>query len=1063
MRAPRSLAELDAAKARLVRLFAEGNYPEALETAWSALELAMQHFGPRDLETALAWNNLAEIRRAAGDYDGAEPLYRHAIEICRGSSDDGGCSMLGACLNNLAEALRCHGRYREAEPLLLEALGLLGSVGGTADPVWLSCYGNLAVLYRAQGRLAEAAPILWEVAERTREVLGAGHPDFAAALNNLAELYSAIGYYAEAEQYFERVLEIRRQTAGEATPECAVTLHNLGALHQAAGRFAKAEEFYRRALEIRRRMLGALHPDTAVTLSGLAGVLVASGNYSEAAALFGQALDIFEEAGGDPQPVAETLSRFAGLYHLVEGGGPDAAALCMRAIDLCRDSLGDRHPVLANCLDSLGAIQCTAGEWADARTCFERALAIRREALGDSHPEFAVSLSNVAETERLEGRWDEAERLLRQSLSIFRAALGELHPLGATTERNLAAVCAAGGREGEAFDLLREAGWVDRDLIRQLLGFGSDRQRLSYLESIQSHLHMFLSLVRRWFARDEARVAAALDLVLQWKCLAADAAAMRRDAVLGGRYPELEPELRRLGLLRAQIARKILDGPGPEGLEAHAELLRGWSAERDRIEATLARSIPEVELDNRLLAAGRQVVAMALPGGSVLVEFVRSNIFDFTAVPAKGDPQWLPSRYLAFVLSGSGGVSLLDLGDAGAIDDMIETFRKLLSSRLERGAGAEPCGELEPDARDLAGALLGPLRPVLGDCRRLFLAPDGDLTRMPFEVLSAGNGKHVLDEYGVSYVTTGRDLLRFGAVPVPEAGPPVVAADPDFDLGGDEEREGSCEVSGLFRDLAAADIEFTPLPCTRFEGEAIGSILGVRPWLGGEVQEGRLKSCRRPRILHLATHGFFLPDPPRGPGSRTAGPGFWNPMLRSGLALAGAETRRLGGTPPPGAEDGLLTAEDVSALDLYGSELAVLSACETGLGGIRAGQGVLGLRRAFVLAGARTLVMSLWRVPDLASAILMESFYEYLWIRGLPRGTSLRKAQQRLRDLTVGELRRNWLATENIESLFAVDEELGCYCQELAGFPDNHRPFADAAYWGAFICQGEPGPLRPPS
>src|SRR5262249_31723448 len=178
------------------------------------------------------------------------------------------------------------------------------------------------------------------------------------------------------------------------------------------------------------------------------------------------------------------------------------------------------------------------------------------------------------------------------------------------------------------------------------------------------------------------------------------------------------------------------------------------------------------------------------------------------------------------------------------------------------------------------------------------------------------------------------------------------------------------------------------LPGTRREGEQIAALLGVRPWLEEAVLDLRLKEQRSPRILHLATHGFFLRDQDwdrhAGPRTPRRQPRLENPLLRSGLLLAGFNTWRRGGQPPREAEDGMLTAEDVTGLDLLDTELVVLSACETGLGQVHAGEGVFGLRRAFVLAGARTLVMSLWKVPDLPTALLMDRFYDNLLQRRLP-------------------------------------------------------------------------------
>jgi CHAT domain-containing protein len=317
------------------------------------------------------------------------------------------------------------------------------------------------------------------------------------------------------------------------------------------------------------------------------------------------------------------------------------------------------------------------------------------------------------------------------------------------------------------------------------------------------------------------------------------------------------------------------------------------------------------------------------------------------------------------------------------------------------------------------------------------LSPDGDLSLLPFETLPGTVGGFLLDDFEISYLTAGRDVLRFGTAKG-DAAEPLVLADPDFDL---ESRPRSIVADRpisperLSRDLRAAQLHFGQLPGTRREGEQIAKLLGIKPWLAGAVLEKRLKKLRSPRVLHIATHGFFLRDQTAPPGdavsktweihdtiqSLLSGMSVENPLLRSGLALAGANTWLARLPVPEDAEDGILTAEDVTALHLLETELVVLSACETGLGHVHIGEGVFGLRRAFTLAGAKTLVMSLWKVPDQETQELMVDFYQHL-LSGRPRADALRRAQ-------------------------------------LAMKQRRPHPY----YWGAFICQGDPGPLPLPT
>ncbi len=453
--------------------------------------------------------------------------------------------------------------------------------------------------------------------------------------------------------------------------------------------------------------------------------------------------------------------------------------------------------------------------------------------------------------------------------------------------------------------------------------------------------------------------------------------------------------------------------------------------------------------------------------------------------PARGKSKSEPDRYVAFVLAGGApdDVQMIDLGEAKPIDRLIADFRAGIIAEAQTKDGRDMARRREESSLTVQGgaglalraALFDRLAPALGSRRRLLIAPDGDLTRLPFEVLHTADGRRLIDKYQISYLSCGRDVLRFGAAATGQPGEPLVVADPDFDLVlatvackpprpkaglwarllGRGKKTPASEQPVLTTSLApraighhSRDLErdrssylFDRLPGTRAEGERVASLLDVSPWLDATALEGRLKTaCRSARILHLATHGFFLPDQERdlnresrglgfhfgefsgasdGP-ARFSGPMMENPMLRSGLALAGANTWLKASNPPEEAEDGLLTAEDVTGLDLLATELVVLSACETGLGQVHVGEGVFGLCSAFVLAGAKTLVMSLWKVPDVPTRELMEAFYGRL-LAGEGRAEALRQAQLALK----------------------------------AKYPD---PF----YWGAFICQGDPGPLGSP-
>jgi CHAT domain-containing protein/tetratricopeptide (TPR) repeat protein len=841
------------------------------------------------------------------------------------------------------------------------------------------------------------------------------------------------------------------------------------------------------------------------------------GEHAAALPLLRQALEVARAALGESHPdFAVSLDSLAGLYRDM---GEHAAALPLlrQALEVRRAALGEHHPAFAASLNNLAGLYRYLREYTVALPLYRQALEVFRVALGEAHPHFAAGLHNVAKLYQAMGEHAAALPLLRQALEVTRAALGESHPHFATCLNNLALLYVTLDRSSEALPLMEQAAVVEDRMIGQIFSVGSDRQRMAFLAIAHGNRERFLSLAWRHHTSCPGAVGAALNLLLRRKAVGAESLAAQHQALLGDKYPTLRDRFREWTDLRGQIARATLAGPGPEGLAAHRERLSQWHGRQERLEADLARQIPELNAEQRLRSADCRAVAQTLPSETALVEFVRFDVVDFKAVPARGERQWQPARYLAFVLPAGDvdRVKMIDLGEAEPIDRLVADFRGGVTGTAEvRDLAKTP----RPPAADtgaspgerLRAAVFDPLADALGACRRLFLAPAGDLTRLPFEALPLADGRHLLDAYRLSYLSAGRDLLRFQVRSDRQSAEPLVTADPDFDLGGEADvippeqqlweslfgplqaaparkfapkplihpTHAAEPTSRLSRDFTRRQYHFARLPGTRAEGERIARRLGVPPLLDGAALEGRLKACRSPRILHLATHGFFLPDQPHDlnhlgrnlelmgvgatPGlGRLSGPGMENPMLRSGLALAGANTFFRGVSPPPEAEDGLLTAEDVAGLDLLDTELVVLSACETGLGAVHVGEGVFGLRRAFIVAGAKTLVMSLWKVPDLATAFLMDRLYDNLLTRGLDRDLALSEAQRATRHATIAQLKAEWLAPAMIERLAAGDADARRGLEDLAAKPDDHRPFESPLFWGAFICQGDPSPLPP--
>jgi CHAT domain-containing protein len=412
----------------------------------------------------------------------------------------------------------------------------------------------------------------------------------------------------------------------------------------------------------------------------------------------------------------------------------------------------------------------------------------------------------------------------------------------------------------------------------------------------------------------------------------------------------------------------------------------------------------------KVAQADAAAVARALPSNTALLDFARVEIANFRT---KGtEKRWLPANYLAFVLHAGQGdrVALIDLGEAETIDRLVTRFKTLVVSQ----SAADRHRALEV-ARILHEKLFVPLTGALGAAAELFLAPDGLLNLLPFEVLQGSDGRFLIEDYTISYLGSGRDLLGFGARPS-AGGKALLLGDPDFDLTQDKKAATlgelaltqTTDATGAAHSSALRSLHFTRLPDTRQEVRTIQALLGADKadlFTDRKALEEVLRRKATPRLLHIATHGFFLSDQDlsalrdddRGMRQQVLGAAppakagtIENPLVRSGIALAGAN-RALAGSDLT-QSDGIVTAEKILGLRLRRTDLVVLSACETGLGEVKNGEGVFGLRRAFTQAGAKSLVMSMWAVPDREPQELIVTFYTNLLSGAVTRAQALRQA-----------------------------------------------------------------------
>ena len=821
---------------------------------------------------------------------------------------------------------------------------------------------------------------------------GAEHAEVARVLNDLGVYYFSKGDYARASVPLARALSIREKALGPEHPDVAETLTNLAGLYQTKGEYVQAEPLYRRALAIREKARGADHPDTANTLSSLATLYERRGDRGQAEPLHRRALAIREKALGPEHPlVAVSLNNLARLY-LANRDYARAEALFQRSLQVREKALGPEHPDVATPLNNLASLYFEQGTQAKAEPLYRRALALREKVLGAEHPDLVRPLVNLAETYRMLGDYARAEPHYRRALALAEKAFGPEHPEVARTLLGFTLLYERRGDAAAAVRSLARANDIRERTLALVLTTGSEAQKLLYLQTLSDETDITVSLHFRNAPSDSQAARLALTTVLRRKGRALDAMSNSIEALRGRANEEDRALLGRLSATRAQLARLVLGGPGKGDPAQHrAEVSALEAAARGAEDAISARS---AEFRAQSQPVTLEAVQRAIPPAAALVELVAYRPFNVTGRTNK--ESFDAVNYAAYVLRGGGPPVWVGLGEAAPIDAMISRLRAALRNPQRSDA--------KRLARAVEEKLTRPVRKLLGPTHTVFLAPDGALNLIPFGALVDEQGRYLVETYTFTYLTSGRDLLR-RQVKVESKEPPVVIANPSFDAG-PPGLDGPTSAAGAgAQNRSSASLRtalFESLPGTAGEAKAIQSILPDALVLTGEqATEARLKGLRGPRLLHVATHGFFLSDErdesggtrglslATGGGAAAQGAGGQpeNPLLRSGLVLAGVNRRQSGA-----GEDGVLTALEAAGLDLWGARLVVLSACETGVGDVSNGEGVYGLRRALVLAGSESQVMSLWKVSDTATRDLMAEYYRRLRA-GEGRTEALRRAQ----------------------------------------------------------------------
>jgi CHAT domain-containing protein/tetratricopeptide (TPR) repeat protein len=1058
---------------RLVVALTAGDpmHPDTTPHAERAVRLNATLHGQESSELAHSLFNQARLRKECGDPAAALAMHERALAIRETAlgpnHPDVALSLIEAGrLIGVAE-----GRPEEAFALFERAESILSSsVESRHRSVGLLLQAR-ADLHGFAGNLDTSADLQRRSIALREETLGPQHPDLGMSYNNLGKVLEKLGEYAEAEAAFVRASSIWEAALGESHPHVAIGLINrarmfwFGMLDP-----VEARTMLERALEIQERALGPEHPTVAWSLANLGGLLAHVGDFAGALPLIERELAIRETALGPNAPlVAQSLFNLAFVEYEI-GDYVAARDRLQRSLRIAEDVFGPVHDKVAQALlwigeaerelgddaaaarafarvveivdggmeseadrayvatafHRLAAMHAEEGRFEEARRLHGRGLGLREQIFGPDHPFVAESLVETGRTLELEGRREEARELYERALRLRTAAWGEEHPLVARARLSVALVDARRGELDAALRSALEAVEIGRAGLLATARVLPGRQVLGQVAMHRTFLDAVTTLGVSQ-ADEPETVRGVWNAVVRSRALALDEMAARNRTYGASTSGEFATQLEELRSARRRLAHLTVGGHERLDAEAFVEILRGLREETERLETALARKSQGLRRELNARGVGLEHVLQALHEGSALVAFVR-----YRAIPVGttvGVPETV-ERYAAFVArAGNDPPTLVPLGKAEEIDRLVSTFHVEAASHpgLGREATSTSVRELREAGERLRAAIWDPLAPHIAGRTRVLIVPDGALHLVSFAALP--DGESFLVEKGplIHYLSSERDVV--GRSRARNRDTLLALGDPDFDRSGSPSTRAAVPAtprSEAYRGPRASCVDFATEQFASLPASGLETAEVSRLWTrargpdstttltaSSASEEAFKRLAPRSTVLHLATHGFFLETACRSASELAAGE---NPLLVSGLVLAGANRRAEIG---PGEEDGILTAEEIASLDLSGVDWAVLSACETGVGEVVPGEGVLGLRRAFEIAGAGSLIMSLWAVDDQATRSWMRALYESR-LRGAPTPQAVREAAR-----SVLAARRN------------------------AGL--SAHPF----YWGAFVSAGD--------
>lgn len=954
-----------------------GDFKQAADLYKREISILENHYGSSSVDLAPSLNNLAYVLSSDGYLEEAKHFYKLSLQI-KLTDPDAEKVDIAISLNNLAGIHEQLGEHEEAEEMHFKALSIREEYFGNNHPDTADSLHNLGGLYLDRGEYKKAESMLLRALEIRQDNLGAAHPETGTTIGLLGSLYQDLGQINLAKKYILQAYEISKRFYGDNHFEVAGPLNNLGNLYDKIGLYAKAEGYYLRSLEIFQRHFRGDHPNIGHLLNNLASIASERGLHEKAKALYQQSYQITENTYGNAHFKTAVAMNNLALNYRELGLFEKAKPLLYEALRIYLKEFGRNHPYTITAKGDLAGVLEGQGDYIKARDLYLEAFSLSKQVLGDSHELTAIALNNLGLIYHRLGDYDLARKYQSMGVKAVKDSYGHRHPVAIGNQKNLVWTLDDLGLTEKLVPLYREVLEADFLFIQQEAPFMSLSERQNLIDEIDLG---FYERVFSYVGESDQSLELALFARLNRHGLLEELE--KRQAQAANMSENQKDIVDSLKYLIGQLSSLSISGDDRIRLQQ----------KRDALEVKLYRSLPEIQPK---IVQIEQIVD-SLPDNAILIEFQKYHPY-----VRRSDPSphlWLEPRYLAMLLKPDGTSKSIDLGEAKHIDELISNAVSSIESLSV---------ESQSYLAQLYTSVVKPIYSSIVEFDVWFLSPDAEMNRIPFAALrDRMDHKYLSEVVDLRILTTGRELLAGSSARSTDVGSPLVVADPEFGMIAEtlpQTRRPSEDdsVATLRSPDLSKNFYWNRLEATAKEGEFVNGLIGGHLLTRDRATPNAVKSYGPASVLHLATHAFYLPDSSQLNTDRFATnvdkssesdfvqsnvSGSLGPLLRSGIALAGAnhpDTRI--------DDDGYLTALEVAQLDWQGNDLVVISACESGKGDVKVGEGVYGLKRAIAVSGARSSLLSLWKVDDAATAAFMKTFYKYL-ASGLGKSESLLKAQ----------------------------------------------------------------------